>query len=57
MPSISGLLAMDLAVLHVALVDEGLEVGAVLDAVGRVDADHLYLAGHAHQPRRTGRSR
>ncbi|EHI13651.1 hypothetical protein KEK_06745 [Mycolicibacterium thermoresistibile ATCC 19527] len=36
-----------LAVLHVALVDEGLEVGAVLDAVGRVDVDHLHLAGHA----------
>ncbi len=36
-----------LAVLHVALVDEGLEVGAVLDAVGRVDVDHLHLPGHA----------
>ena len=36
-----------LAVLHVALVDERLEVGAVLDAVGRVDVDHLHLAGHA----------
>ncbi len=36
-----------LAVLDVALVDEGLEVGAVLDAVGRVDVDHLHLAGHA----------
>ena len=35
------------AVLHVALVDEGLEVGAVADAVGRVDVDHLHLAGHA----------
>ena len=35
------------AVLHVALVDEGLEVGAVLDAVGRVDVNHLYFAGHA----------
>ena len=36
-----------LAVLDVALVDEGLEVGAVLDAVGRVDVDHLHLARHA----------
>ena len=35
-----------LAVLDVALVDEGLEVGAVLDAGGRVDVDHLHLAGH-----------
>ena len=36
-----------LAVLDVALVDEGLEVAAVLDAVGRVDVDHLHLPGHA----------
>jgi len=36
-----------LAVLDVALVDEGLEVAAVFDAVGRVDVDHLHLPGHA----------
>jgi len=36
-----------LAVLHIALVDEGLEVRAVLDAVGRVEVDHLHLASHA----------
>jgi hypothetical protein len=30
-----------------ALADEGLEVAAVLDAVGRVDVDHLHLPGHA----------
>ncbi len=36
-----------LAVLDVALVDEGLEVAAVLDAVGRVEIDHLHLACHA----------
>ena len=35
------------AVLHVALADEGLEVAAVLDAVGRVDVDHLHPAGQA----------
>jgi len=35
------------AVLHVALADEGLEVAAVLDAVGRVDVDHLHLPGQA----------
>jgi hypothetical protein len=36
-----------LAVLDVAAIDEGLEIGAVADAVGRVDVDHLNLAGHA----------
>ena len=36
-----------LAVPYLALVREGLEVGAVLDAVGRVDVDHLHLAAHA----------
>ena len=36
-----------LAVFDVALVDEGLEVGAVADAVGRIDVDHLHLPGHA----------
>jgi hypothetical protein len=35
-----------LAVLDVALVDKGLEVGAVADAVGRVEIDHLHLACH-----------
>ena len=35
------------AVLDIALADEGLEVGAVLDAVRRVDVDHLHPAGHA----------
>ena len=34
-------------VLHVALVDERLEVAAVLDSIGRVDVDHLHLPGHA----------
>jgi|ERR1700675_1051974 len=29
------------------LIDEGLEIGAVANAVGRVDVDHLDLAGHA----------
>ena len=36
-----------LAVLDVAAIDEGLEIGAVADAVGRVDVDHLDLAGEA----------
>jgi hypothetical protein len=36
-----------LAVLDVATIDEGLEIGAVPDAVGRVNVDHLYLASHA----------
>ena len=36
-----------LAVRYLSLVREGLEVGAVLDAVGRVDVDHLHLAAHA----------
>ena len=36
-----------LAVLHVALVHERLKVGAVLDAVGGIDVDHLHLARHA----------
>ncbi|ERS91502.1 hypothetical protein Q671_04060 [Halomonas sp. PBN3] len=36
-----------LAILDVPLVRERLEVGAVLDAVGRVDIDHLHLPGHA----------
>ena len=35
------------AVFDVALVDEGLEVGAVSDAVWRVDVDGLHLACHA----------
>jgi len=34
-------------VLDVPPVDAGLEVAGVLDAVGRVDVDHLHLAGHA----------
>ena len=34
-----------LAVFDVAAIDEGLEIGAVADAVGRVDVDHLDLAG------------
>ncbi|MGC8908126.1 MAG: hypothetical protein ACP5M0_11880 [Desulfomonilaceae bacterium] len=29
------------------LFTKGWEVGAVLDAVGRVEVDHLHLAGHA----------
>jgi len=36
-----------LAVLDVAAIDEGLEIGAVADAVGRVDVNHLDLAGQA----------
>jgi hypothetical protein len=36
-----------LAVFDVAAIDEGLEIGAVADAVGRVDVNHLDLAGHA----------
>ncbi len=36
-----------LAVSYLSLVREGLKVGAVLDAVGRVDVDHLHLAAHA----------
>ncbi len=36
-----------LAVLHVAFVDERLEVGAVFDPIGRVHVDHLHLARHA----------
>ena len=32
------------AVGHVLPVDEGLEVGAVADAAGRIDVDHLRLA-------------
>jgi hypothetical protein len=36
-----------LAVLDVAAIDEGLEIGAVADAVGRVNVDHLDLAGQA----------
>ena len=35
------------AVFDVAAIDEGLEIGAVADAVGRVNVDHLDLAGHA----------
>ncbi len=35
-----------LAVLDVALVDEGLEVGAVADTVGWVYVDHLHSARH-----------
>ena len=31
----------------VAFVGEGLEVGAVVDAVRRVEVDHLHLPGHA----------
>ncbi len=34
-------------VLHVAAVEARLEVAGVPDAVGRVDVDHLHLAGHA----------
>ena len=34
------------AVLDIALADEGLEVGAVFDAVGRVDIDGLHPPGH-----------
>ena len=33
-------------VFHVAFVGERLKVAAVLDAVRRVDVDHLYLPGH-----------
>jgi hypothetical protein len=36
-----------LAVLHVAAIDERLEIRAVADAVGWVDVDHLDVAGHA----------
>ena len=36
-----------LFILHIPLVHKGLEVRAVLDAVGRVDVDHLHLSGHA----------
>jgi len=36
-----------LAILHVAAIDEGLEIGAVADAVGWVDINHLNLTGHA----------
>jgi len=36
-----------LPVLHVALAHKGLEVGAVLDPIGRVDVDHLHLAAQA----------
>ena len=32
-----------LPVLHIPLVHKGLEIGAVLDAVGRVDVHHLHL--------------
>ena len=35
------------AVGHVLPVDEGLEVGAVADAVGRIDVDHLHLPAEA----------
>ena len=34
-------------VLDIAPVDKWLEIGAVFDAVGRVDVDHLHLPGHA----------
>ncbi len=34
------------AVRHVALAHEGLEIAAELHAIGRVDVDHLHLAGH-----------
>ncbi len=34
------------AILNVTFADERLEVGAVLDAVRRVDVDHLQLSGH-----------
>ena len=34
------------AVLHVALVGEGLKVRPVFDAIGRVDVDHLHPARH-----------
>jgi len=36
-----------LAVLDVAAIDERLEIGAITDAVGRIDIDHLDLAGQA----------
>ena len=36
-----------LAVLDIPLIHKGLEIAAVLDAVGRVDVDHLHLPGHA----------
>ena len=36
-----------LSILDRTLTDEGLKVAAVLDAVGRVDVDHLHPAGQA----------
>ena len=35
-----------LFILHIPLVHKRLEIGAILDTIGRVDVDHLYLAGH-----------
>ena len=34
-------------ILHIPLVHKGLEVGAVLDAIGRINVHHLHLSGHA----------
>jgi len=36
-----------LAILHVPLIHEGLEVAAILHSIGWIDVDHLHLAGHA----------
>ena len=35
-----------LFVLYISLVHKGLEIGAVLDAIGRIDIYHLHLPGH-----------
>jgi hypothetical protein len=35
------------AIFNVAAIDEGLEIGAVADAVGRIDVNHLDLASEA----------
>ena len=40
-----------LAILHVALAEIGLKVGAKADAVGRIEVDHLHLAGQVLPPR------
>ena len=42
-----------LPILHVALAKIGLEVGAKADAVGRIEVDHLHLAGQILPPRQT----
>ena len=36
-----------LFILYIPLVHKGLEIGAVLDAIGRINIHHLYLSGHA----------